>query len=115
MACDHDPEHCPPTEGAGVTVHDPTDTCTKVHCYGCGQDHPQQRAWLWCFECGHAYRTPGELRRAYRRVLLASIRHERLPWLRGNEFDPSKLRILWQAVTIRASKIYFCQLCLHDF
>lgn len=94
--------------------HEPTAACDQVHCHGCGQDHTG-KAWLWCLECGHAYRTPGDLRRTHRRVLLASIRHERLHWLRGNEFDPSALEMLWRALTVRAKQITFCQLCLHDF
>lgn len=86
------------------------------HCHGCGQLHDHiMPAWQWCFECGHAYRTPGELRRAYRRVLLADLRKERWPWLFGNEFEPSRAEIVWRALTARAKKIAFCQFCLHDF
>lgn len=97
-----------------MTVHDPTDTCAKVHCHGCGQDHPQQRAWLWCFECGHPW-TPRELRRAYRRALTSDIRWRERPWWRSNEWHDSIVRVLWRVATARARNIHFCQLCLHDF
>ncbi|HZM83792.1 MAG TPA: hypothetical protein VFC19_49370 [Candidatus Limnocylindrales bacterium] len=71
-------------------------------------------AWRWCGECGHAYRTPGQLRRAYRRGLWNLLSRDQ-PWLRGDEFYPSILACLWDIVAVRAGRVTFCPLCSHDF
>ncbi|HZM82924.1 MAG TPA: hypothetical protein VFC19_44985 [Candidatus Limnocylindrales bacterium] len=111
-----------PTDRQPHDPHDPTDECHHIHCSSCQLDHPG-KAWQWCGECGHAYHTPGQLRRAYRHSVISMLRHKpttgvRSSWLRGNDFEPSTLWQLWQlwhALTTRTGQINFCPLCLHDF
>lgn len=100
--------------------HEPALDCAmfEVHCYGCHLDHdPDMPAWLWCLECGHAYRRPRDLRKAYRREMWQLLREHSsdAPWLVSNDWYPSMAWHVWRIVTARASKIYFCQECLHDF
>lgn len=123
-------------------AHSAEMQCEEIHCYSHHRDEPG-RYWLRCFECGHHYATPGELRRAYRREAWSvwqSTRklarepvggHGGLPSFTlsadGGELvagpplkiewskPPGRLRVLWRLATIRASKIYFCQECIHDF
>lgn len=83
--------------------HGPTNACSAVHCYAHHVDEPGV-GYRICGECGHLYRTAGELRRAYRREVLEQRRFG-VDW-----FD-----IVLRALTIRARDIHFCQECLHDF
>lgn len=55
-----------------------------------------------CFECGQIYLTARDLRRAYRAAL------KRMGY-------PGWVRMVARLATVRASRIYFCQECLHDF
>lgn len=90
-------------------THEPTFECNDVHCYSCNEDEDGY-AYIICRECGHRYRSAGELRRVYRRQFLRTSRQS---W-----FDmkpPPRWRVWWIAVTIRARNIYFCQHCIHDF
>jgi hypothetical protein len=86
-----------------VIEHQPTTECLPVHCHWHNVDEPGT-GYISCPECGHLYRTPGELRRAYRRHMLT----------RPNWGVPLWPR-LWAALTVRASRITFCQECIHDF
>lgn len=86
-----------------MIAHEPTAACDAVHCYSHHVDEPGP-GYIVCGECGHLYRTARELRRAYRRASLA------IP-----DYDVPRWRILWRAWTIRASSIFFCQECIHDF
>lgn len=83
--------------------HEPSFLCVDYHCYSHGVDEPGE-GYIGCYECGHLYRTARDLRRAYRRQVM-----------RGPMFGMSKWRCRWRALTVRASKIYFCQECIHDF
>lgn len=83
-------------------MHVPTDACLPDHCYFHNVDEPGG-GYVLCGECGHLYRTPRELRSAYRRVVWGFWREDH-HW-----------RSLWRFLTIRASRIYFCQYCIHDF
>lgn len=81
-----------------------------MHCHWHNVDEPGP-GYIGCGECGHLYRTAGQLRRAYRRVIWQMWRYDaqpgaRLPWL---------WRTLWRAATVRARRISFCQECIHDF
>jgi hypothetical protein len=67
-----------------------------AHCYCHHVDEPGG-GYLRCGECFHAYLTPRELRREYRRAC-----------------GPGWLRRL-AAVFTRAGDIWFCPLCAHDF
>lgn len=82
--------------------HDPDDQCVR-HCYSCGVDQNVTRAWEWCFECGHGFRTQKKLRDAY----LAEAPYGRWSWRwwRIRFASPSKLDKI----------ISFCPLCLHTF
>lgn len=78
------------------------------HCWSCHRDQAG-RAYIVCFECGHAYRTRWHLLAAYRRGRWRS-RHfghggvpDITPWV-------ALLRGWW-----RPSQISFCQCCIHDF
>lgn len=98
-----------PQAGGWVTVHGQTDehqpfvSCAPVHCHWHNLDEPGA-GYITCLECGHLYRTAGELRRAYRRQMF------RIP-----RFGVPRWRIAWAALTARAARISFCQECIHDF
>lgn len=61
-----------------------------------------------CGECGHVYPTGGSLKRAYRRELWSG-------WRTAYQPRPALWWVLWRLLTIRASAIFFCQACIHDF
>ena len=85
-----------------------TDEDEQLPCYVHNVSEPTEGAFLVCFECGHAYRTAGALRRAYRREYWKVSRDDR--------FDRTPFwRRLWRIFTVRTSQICFCQHCLHDF
>jgi hypothetical protein len=92
--------------------HEPTDACNDIHCYSHMVDELGP-GYLACLECGHMYRTAGELRRAYRAALWRTWHDHRR--LFGPDFGSGLAATLWRMATVRASKIYFCQHCLHDF
>lgn len=104
-------------------THEPTFDCNDVHCYSCNEDEDGP-AYIACGECGHLYRTAGELRRAYRREFYR-IARKPLPrpvhrlddeLFAGIDAEPIALwRVWWAMLTIRAKHIYFCQHCIHDF
>lgn len=74
-----------------------------------GVTEPDEGAWLVCFECGHVYRTPRDLRRDYRRE------YWRVASMEG-AYPAIPLRWrLWRAATVRASRVTFCPHCIHDF
>lgn len=76
-------------------------------CWSCNRREPiTRRPYQVCLECGHVYQTAGDLRRAYRREFWNGWRHwGGEPWW----------RLAWRLLTARASRIYFCQECTHDF
>lgn len=76
-----------------------------MHCYSHHVDEPGDGAYIWCFECGHVYRTAGDLRRAYRRQY----------WETSKHFGDPVWRRLWRVAAIRVKNIHFCQECIHDF
>jgi len=93
-------------------THQPTDACHDVHCYSCHVDEIGT-GFIVCGECGHLYRTAGDLRRAYRR----RFREVHKRW---QEFDIITARLpgyraWWRILTIRVKNIHFCQHCIHDF
>lgn len=89
------------------TPHQMTTACADVHCFAHNVDEPQP-GWLVCFECGHVYPTPRALRRDYRRAFWRAARDDR--------FDRLPVwRRVWRVLIVRASRVYFCQHCLHNF
>lgn len=76
-------------------VHEPSDACAAVHCWGHDVDEDSEGAWRVCFECKHAYRSPDELQREW--VANAP------PDLPDRETPPP------------VERIYFCPLCMHDW
>lgn len=82
--------------------HEVTAACQEDHCHSCQVDEPGT-GYILCGECGHLYRTARDLRRAYRRIVWEFWREDH-HW-----------RTLWKILTVRASRIYFCQECIHDF
>jgi hypothetical protein len=100
-----------------LAQHEPSDACLGEHCYSCGVDEASGHAYRVCFECGHVYPTARALRKAYRRVRWEILRNPGIggrAWF-SNEWQTGTLRQVWTTLTVRASKIYFCQLCIHDF
>lgn len=94
-----------PGEVTSLTIrHEPTDRCAPLHCHSHDVDEVADKLYIACYECGHVYRTPGELRRAYRHAVLRRPRFG-IPWR----------LLLWHAAFARASRISFCQHCIHDF
>lgn len=101
--------------------HEPTDACIGVHCHSHGIDEAGD-GYIGCYECGHLYRTAGELRRAYRRkaaeIALSDLRNPH-HWAR-TVGTPLATRLaavasLVRLPFIRAGRIGFCQECIHDF
>lgn len=110
--------------------HEPDDSCageggSSAHCWAHNVDEyvgtgPVYQA---CIECGHLYRSKRELRRAYLRVhwqfFTAAWRDRHMRESYPTELrDPPLAELahwVWRALTVRASKIYFCQHCIHDF
>lgn len=86
--------------------HEPSNACATIHCHSHHVDEPGP-GHIICGECGHVYRTAGELRRAYRREVVRGLRFAGPgdPWLRR----------LVKALAVRARDIRFCQECIHDF
>lgn len=87
--------------------HEMTDACAEVHCWSHGIDEAAT-GWKVCFECGHVYPSARALRRDYRREFWKASGDS---WL-GRM--PLRAR-LWRVLTVRASRIDFCQHCLHSF
>lgn len=86
--------------------HAPTPSCDLVHCYSHNVDEwPEFGTWPYvtCGECGHVYLKARDLRKAYRREVMNLPSGFSWWWA------------VWRALTIRTSKIYFCQECIHDF
>lgn len=98
------------------TVHEPNSWCGNIHCHSCGIDELAHGAYQVCGECGHVYPTARSLRRAYRRVVWEMIRNplSGTRWF-TNDWATGRFRQTFAMLTVRASKIYFCQLCIHDF
>ena len=99
--------------------HEPDQLCHPDHCYICHIDEPGE-GYIRCFECKHLYKTKRDLRKAYRRELIGGMKFSRkfgikTPFWRSTSFSPSRVRVWWMLLTVRASKITFCQHCVHDF
>lgn len=92
-----------------VTKHYPRDVCGDFHC---AIHHVDEvgAGYRRCFECGHLYRSKRELVRMYRREYLACVGS--VPSTRWARWAP---RTWWHILTIKADKIRFCQVCVHDF
>lgn len=88
---------------AQLTEHEPTDACIGIHCHSHMVDE-EGIGYIFCGECGHVYRTAGQLRRAYRRGVM-----------QGRRYGIPLRLCLWRALTVRAKQIFFCQECIHDF
>jgi len=94
--------------------HEVTNACHHVHCHSCGVDELVDGSeYVVCGECFHCYRTRRDLRRAYRRE--ASRGRGSMPWLRGNGFGTRFGALRRRVLVPRASRIYGCQECGHDF
>jgi hypothetical protein len=77
-------------------------------CWSCYKDEPipEGGAYQVCFECKHVYVTAEDLVVAYNRVITEMNRN----------MGPghAKLALLTSSPE-SAKRIYFCQLCMHDF
>jgi hypothetical protein len=89
-----------------LVKHDEDDDC-QGHCWWHEVDEVGD-GYIRCFECGHLYLTARDLRREYRKGYWEVLRSGSVP----RPFTPVRL---WHVLTIRAKKIHFCQLCIHDF
>jgi hypothetical protein len=87
-----------------LIAHEVTDDCRRWHCHTHQVDEVDTDFWTGCYECGHIYLTARELRRAYRAQMLSLPR-----------CDVPRWRVVWNAWTVRTSKIYSCPHCTHDF
>ncbi|HEU4422104.1 MAG TPA: hypothetical protein VFR67_06135 [Pilimelia sp.] len=104
---------------ARLDEHDPTDRCALIHCYAHDIDEPGH-GYLTCPECGHLYRTPSELRRAYLRESWRTLRYE---WSTDPRVGPlTRWAVRRDALICAvgglfrpAGRISFCQYCLVDF
>lgn len=93
--------------------HEPTVACHDIHCFIHNVDEPGV-GYLTCPECFHLYRSRRELRRAHRAAMWPAMRGE-LKLFMGDAWRPSWWRFVWHLLTVRASKIYSCPECAHDF
>ena len=96
-----------------LAIHD-ADTCTRLqeHCAWHGIDEPEQPGdYQTCGECGHIYRTAGELRRAHLRSVWQYVR--RPGPLSGRPRD--RWGYLVRAIRLPVRDQCFCPLCGHDF
>jgi hypothetical protein len=115
---------------ARLNQHEISESCKADHCEWHHVDEPGP-AYIVCGECFHSYSSARALRSAYRRQAfrihwkalwggdrfkitdrafaeLAGIKLPRFMWLRT-------VRSLLRLPFVRASKIYFCPECSHDF
>jgi hypothetical protein len=85
------------------------------NCYIHGYEPWPERFYMQCFECGHVYATPDDLRGAYRRA----IEHIAAVYLQernsGRQFHDGLHAEIDPLVVPPAENIPFCQECLHDF
>ncbi len=104
-----------------ITPHEPSEWCADVHCYSHSVDEDTTGAYIVCFECGHVYKTRRSLTWAYRKEFWRVSSPHSLPaapdgvWGAPATRGPAFAERLWHVLTIRASKIPFCQECMHDF
>lgn len=97
-----------------ATVHEPTEVCYGQHCHVHHVDETGP-SYIVCGECGHLYRTRGELRRAYRREFWQVSRRWRTSTPFPGDRPPGLLSCLRRMIMIKAEEISFCQHCIHDF
>lgn len=98
--------------------HDPSEDC-RHHCFVCQVDEPGS-GYIRCFECNHLYTSRRKLRQAFRSELIRGAQFSRQigikePFWRSNGFTHSTVRYWWMLLTVRASRLGFCQHCGHDF
>lgn len=84
--------------------------CAGLHFHTHSMDEPGEPAYIACFECGHVYPSARALRRAHRRQIIAMGLPRRLF---GDDWH-GWLTFLRLLQFVRASRITFCQECLHD-
>jgi hypothetical protein len=106
-----------PTIVSTSLTHEPQDACNGQHCWSHDVDEPIQdgeKVYISCFECGHVYRTKGELRRRYLAVEKQMMRDS---FDRYGFWNGVCDLMFWlvDVLTKRASRINFCQHCTHDF
>lgn len=92
-----------------VIRHEPTNDCWDWHCVIHDVDEVGD-GYLRCGECGHLYLTARDLRRAYRKGYVETVRSGCAGT--GGWMTPMRW---WHVLTIRARRIFFCQECIHDF
>lgn len=78
-------------------MHEP-EVCygSRLHCWSCNEDEPDQGCYIRCGECGHVYLTEENLRET---------------WLREYPLLPGEPA----PEALPAEDICFCPLCIHDF
>lgn len=107
--------------GAGA-AHTPecVDPERTSHCWFHGDEPLTDDTFQVCFECGHVYETPAELVAEWRRQSPRPTLREALHWPTADNaewgFGPVEyVRAWWRRLTVRADRIFFCQVCVHDF
>lgn len=107
-----------PPKASRLGRHPASQLCQEVHCFTHDVDEDPDRVYAVCPECRHAYRSGGELRRAYRihwnRIFISgwSTRGIGVPGFASRK----QLLAKWLRSRITpAGEIDFCQHCLHDF
>ena len=98
--------------------HEYEPGCGHQHCHIHDVDEDDRGAYIACGECGHVYLTARSLRQAYRRMLREITKQ---PRMEGGYVLSLPLRMHswyrrgWSRLTLRASRIYWCPECAHDF
>jgi len=81
-----------------TTRHEPTAACDDWHCHIHGVDEPPPW-YLVCGECGHGYRSEGELLEDFNMQVIAALNED------GGE----------RPIVADPDAIAFCAWCAHDF
>ena len=114
-----------------LNPHEVTEACLAEHCAWHNVDEPGG-SYVVCPECWHSYPSARSLRAAYRREAFKiywddvrgrgpKVTQEQRQWAKdmGSPIPHFlRVRALWamrKLIFVRASKIYVCQCCHHDF
>lgn len=89
---------------ANFEEHFETDECWNWHCtvHAVDEVTSGRKLVIRCFECGHLYRSPRELRKTFRSEVIDKLKY---PWH----------ITVWLKLTLRVNQINFCPHCAHDF
>ena len=94
--------------------HDP-ETCygSRLHCYCCHADEPDEPCFIACFECRHVWRTAEDLLIAHNKHLAVYADPEAAQV--SEAFAALGVPVLPYVPEMNPQHVYCCPLCIHDF